>query len=256
MTEGRDPDLMTPVAPVPPTIHEDDALIVVAKPAGVPTANAPRGATSVFSVVQAGRPRGGFLGVVSRLDAPVSGVLVFAKTRPAAAALAAQFREHAVTKEYVAIVEGRFPAPLGQWVEWHDLIERHAEDEAAGATAAPPRTAHVRARVVHRAGEVSLVELVPSTGRRHQLRIQLSRRGCPIAGDRRYGARLPFPEGIALHAARLGFVHPVSGSPCACAAPLPAAWLQRFPSLFPSPGGKLSWTARQGQSGRSGRRTR
>jgi len=238
------------------TIHEDDALIVLAKPAGVPTANAPRGAASMFSLVQQGRPRSAFLGVVSRLDAPVSGVLVFAKTKAAAAALAAQFREHAVTKEYVAIVEGRFPAPLGQWVEWHDLIERHAEDEAAGATDAAPRAAHVRARVVRRAGEVSLVELVPSTGRRHQLRVQLSRRGCPIVGDRRYGARLPFPEGIALHAARLGFVHPGSGEPCVWEATLPAAWSRRFPSLLPAPDGKLSQSAREERGGRSSRRTR
>lgn len=245
---------MTPAAPAPVTILEDDALIVLAKPAGLPTANAPRGTTSMFSLVQAGRPRGAFLGVVSRLDAPVSGVLVFAKTRPAAAALAAQFREHAVTKDYLAVVEGRFPAPLGRWVEWHDLIERHAEDEA-GETAAP-RAAHVRARVVRRAGEVSLVELAPSTGRRHQLRVQLSRRGCPIAGDRRYGARLPFPEGIALHAARLRFEHPASGAACVCEAPLPAAWARRFPSLFPAPEGRLSHAARRGRAGRSGRRTR
>lgn len=238
------------------TLHEDDALIVLAKPAGLPTANAPRGAASMFSLVQQRRPRGAFLGVVSRLDAPVSGVLVFAKTKAAAAALAAQFREHAVTKEYVAIVEGRFPAPLGQWVEWHDLIERHAEDEAAGATAAPPRAAHVRARVVRRAGEVSLVELVPSTGRRHQLRVQLSRRGCPIVGDRRYAARLPFPEGIALHAARLGFVHPVSGEPRVWEAPLPAAWSQRFPSLLPAADGRLVEGLRRKSAGRSGRRTR
>jgi 23S rRNA pseudouridine1911/1915/1917 synthase len=247
---------MTPATPAPPTIHEDDALIVVAKPAGMPTANAPRGATSVFSLVQAARPRGAFLGVVSRLDAPVSGVLVFAKTKAAAAALAEQFREHAVAKEYVTIVAGRFPAPLGEWVEWHDLIERHAEDETTGAADAPPRAAHVRARVVRRAGEVSLVELVPSTGRRHQLRIQLSRRGCPIVGDRRYGARLPFPEGIALHAARLGFVHPATGAPCTWEAPLPEAWSRRFPSLFTKPGGKLAETARGERPRRSGRRTR
>lgn len=247
---------MTPAAPAPVTIHEDDALIVMAKPAGVPTANAPRGTASMFSLVQEGRPRGAFLGVVSRLDAPVSGVLVFAKTRAAAAALAEQFREHSVTKEYVAVVEGRFPAPLGQWVEWHDLIERHKEDEAAAAVDAQPRPAHVRARVVRRAGEVSLVELMPSTGRRHQLRVQLSRRGCPIAGDRRYGARLPFPEGIALHAARLGLVHPVSNAPCVFEAPPPAAWSSRFPSLFPKPGGRLPQTAPQPRVGRSGRRTR
>lgn len=213
-------------------LHEDDALIVLLKPAGVPTANAPRGTLSMYSLVQAGRPPGAFLGVVSRLDAPVSGVLVFAKTRAAAAALAAQFREHAVEKQYVAVVGGRFPAPLGVWVDWHDEVERHVEDESARGAAVGPRHAHVRARVVRRAGEVSLVELEPSTGRRHQLRLQLSGRGCPIIGDRRYGSRLPFPQGIALHARRLVFTHPASTTPCSFTAPPPPVWATRFPSLF------------------------
>lgn len=231
---------MKSAAPNLAIIHEDDALIVLAKPAGVPTANAPRGAASVHAILQAARPPGAFLGVVSRLDAPVSGVLVFAATRRAAAALATQFRERTVTKHYVAVVAGRFPAPLGQWVEWHDALERHAADESPGSPAASaPRAAHVRARVVARAGEVSLVELAPSTGRRHQLREQLARRGCPIVGDRRYGSRLPFPSGIALHARRLTLAHPSSGESCTFEVPLPAAWALRFPSLLPAAGGRL-----------------
>jgi len=211
-------------------LHEDDALIVLSKPAGLPTANAPRGTPSAFTLLQERMPPGAFLGVVSRLDAPVSGVLVFAKTRSSAASLAAQFRDRAVEKEYVAVVEGRFPAPLGAWVDWHDQIERHADDESDRAAAARP--AHVRARVVQRAGEVSLVELAPTTGRRHQLRLQLSRRGCPIVGDRRYGARLPFPDGIALHARSLALAHPESAARCTFTAALPAGWHARFSSLL------------------------
>lgn len=92
----------------------------------------------------------------------------------------------------------------------------------------------MRARVVRRAGEVSLVELSPETGRKHQLRIQLASRGCPIVGDRRYGARLPFPEGIALHARRLAFSHPATGRPVALEVPLPASWRNRFPPLLPA----------------------
>lgn len=213
-------------------LHEDDTLIVLVKPAGVPTAHAPRGTPSMYSLVRASRPTGAFLGVVSRLDAPVSGVLVFAKTRAAAAALAAQFRERAVEKEYVAVVGGRFPAPLGAWVDWHDEVERHVEDESERGAATGLRHAHVRARVVRRAGEVSLVDLEPSTGRRHQLRLQLSGRGCPIVGDRRYGSRLPFPQGIALHARRLAFTHPAKKTPCSFTTPAPRAWAARFPSLF------------------------
>ena len=178
----------------PKIITEDDHLIAVVKPAGLPTANAARGTPSVFTILQQSRPSGAFLGVVSRLDAPVSGVLVMAKTRPAAAELSRQFRERLVEKIYVAVVEGRFPAPLNEWVDWHDRIERRGEERLsrllppAGAVGRDPQDlqpdeasddedvsggeCHVRARVVKRLGEVSLVEPVPSTGRRHQLRAQ------------------------------------------------------------------------------------
>ena len=231
-------------------------MIVLAKPAGVPTANAPQGAASMYAILQAMRPPGAFLGVVSRLDAPVSGVLVFAATKAAAAALSAQFRDRTVMKDYVAVVEGRFPAPLGQWVDWHDVLERHADDESPGSAAASaPRAAHVRARVVRRAGEVSLVELAPSTGRRHQLREQLARRGCPIVGDRRYRARLPFPDGIALHARRLTIAHPRSGEPCTFEVPLPPDWSRRFPSLLPAAGDRLPQPAPGRHSGQAGRPT-
>jgi 23S rRNA pseudouridine1911/1915/1917 synthase len=245
--------------PQPSILLEDDHLIAVVKPAGLPTANAARGASSIFTILQRSQPAGAFLGVVSRLDAPVSGVLVMAKTRAAAAELSRQFRERLVEKTYEAVVDGRFPSPLGEWVDWHDRIERRGEERRsqlrpAGA-AGGRRTAdevdddgdaedgvaggecHVRARVVKRLGEVSLVELDPSTGRRHQLRAQLAGRGCPIVGDRVYGARLPFasPPGygpvIALNARSLSFVHPGTRQPIVLEAPWPAAWAARFPSL-------------------------
>lgn len=232
-------------------IFEDDQVIGLVKPAGLPTANAPKGAASVYEWLRRRLGPAAFVGIVSRLDAPVSGVLVVAKTPSAAADLAGQFRDRAVLKEYVAVVAGRFPAPLGQWVDWHDVIARRANEQRStirlaaagdgGADAADDdesdpagfvaRPAHVRARVVRRAGEVSLIELEPSTGRRHQLRLQLAARGCPIVGDRLYGARLPHPQGIALHARSLRFDHPVSGAPVLLAADWPAIWKTRFPSL-------------------------
>ena len=248
-------------------ITEDDRLIAIVKPAGLATANAARGTPSVFTILQKSRAAGAFLGVVSRLDAPVSGVLVMAKTRAAAAELSRQFRERLVEKTYVAVVEGRFPAALGQWVDWHDRIEREGEERrsrlrpSAAANRAVPGAVpgvvqaeeadhddeddkavaggecHVRARVVKRFGEVSLVELSPSTGRRHQLRAQLAARGCPIVGDKLYGARLPFAAApgcgpaIALHARSLGFVHPGTKQPVVLQAGWPTAWMVRFPSL-------------------------
>jgi 23S rRNA-/tRNA-specific pseudouridylate synthase len=244
------------------TILEDDHLVAVIKPAGLPTANAPRGAPSAFMILRDALPAGGFLGVVSRLDAAVSGVLVMAKTRTAAAELSRQFREREVAKFYGAVVEGRFPAPLGQWVDWHDRIERQgqerrsmlrprsrhgpvppqsggdafADDDPDGAGADLAGACHVRARVVRRCGEVSLVDLEPSTGRRHQLRAQLAGHGCPIVGDRVYGARLPFlaadRSAIALHARSIGFVHPTTGRAIELCADWPVAWRTRFPGLL------------------------
>ena len=247
------------------TITEDDHLIAVVKPAGLATANAARGMPSVFTILQRARPAAAFLGVVSRLDAPVSGVLVMAKTRSAAAELSRQFRERLVEKTYEAVVEGRFPAALGQWVDWHDHIERRGEERRSRLrpTAATNRAvsaeeadhddeevaggeSHVRARVVKRFGEVSLVELAPSTGRRHQLRAQLASRGCPIVGDRLYGARLPFAAtpgcgpAIALHARSLGFVHPGTKKPVVLQAGWPGAWMVRFPSLAQKSSGNPS----------------
>jgi 23S rRNA pseudouridine1911/1915/1917 synthase len=242
------------------SITEDDHLIAVVKPAGLPTANAARGMPSVYTILQESRPAGAFLGVVSRLDAPVSGVLVMAKTSGAAADLSRQFRERVVEKTYAAVVEGRFPAPLGQWVDWHERIERRGEERRSRLRPAggPGRGApaddagndgideddvaggecHVRARVVKRLGEVSLVELVPSTGRRHQLRVQLAGRGCPIVGDRTYGARLPFAASpglgpaIALHARRLAFAHPGTRQAMMLEAGWPQPWQARFPALL------------------------
>lgn len=275
-------------------VHEDDDLVVVVKPAGLPTANAAAGVASVYTILSSRTP-GGFIGIVSRLDAPVSGILLVAKTRGAAAALAEQFRWRTVEKTYRAVVEGRFPAPLGVWVDWHDTLRRRPGERRSellgrpggpgGPGGAPPRPgpvrdphrlqhaagvepdqdddarplpAHVRARVVRRAGEVSLVDLLPSTGRRHQLRLQLSARGCPIVGDWLYGARLPLavretsqpgfrrpsdgrtgPSGpstaaaaIALHAERLRFTHPRTQAVIEVTAPVPTDWRRRFPALF------------------------
>lgn len=210
-------------------LHEDDLIVAVVKPPGIPTAHAPRGETSVYSLLRDSRP---FVGVVSRLDEPVSGVVLFGKTSAAAAALAEQFRERSVSKDYVAVVEGRFPAPLGSWVEWVDHLPPLGGDREPGEADTSGREARLRARVVRRSGEVSLVELEPATGRKHQLRRQLSLRRCPIVGDRRYGARLPFPEGIALHARSVAFSHPGTGSPVRLEAPLPPGWRTRFATLL------------------------
>jgi len=245
-------------------LFEDDHLIAVVKPAGLPTANVPAGRASLFTWLRERAGPAGFVGIVSRLDAAVSGVVVAARTPAAAARLAEQFRDRSVGKEYVAVTGGRFPAPLGEWREWNDRLLRGADRspsrilsetrsspgrpgasgairpmESGSRAAAQPQEARSRARVVRRAGEVSLVELEPLTGRRHQLRAQLAGRGCPIVGDRLYGSRLPFSPagGIALHASRLTVVHPLSGDTLSFEASWSRAWRTAFPGLFPGRSG-------------------
>jgi 23S rRNA pseudouridine1911/1915/1917 synthase len=221
-------------------VFEDDHLIVTVKPAGMPTANAPAGRPSLFTWLKNRLGQEAFVGVVSRLDAAVSGVVVAAKTPRAAARLSEQFRERTVEKFYEAIVTGRFPAAVGTWIEWTDMVERphgHQPSKIVLRGAKDAQEATTSARVLVRAGEVSLVELAPLTGRRHQLRVQLSGRGCPIVGDRLYGSRLPFPipGGIALHATRITFEHPENGGPRTFRAGSPRIWHARFPHLFPEP---------------------
>lgn len=240
-----------PSAPRLDILFEDDALLVAVKPAGLATAHAPRGVPSLFTQVQAHVSRGRFVGVVSRLDAPVSGLVVMAKTRAAAAGLAAQFRDRTVEKAYLAVCGGRFPAAIGTWVEWRDDVAR------PGATEPEIRTqpAHTRARVTKRAGEVSLVELMPSTGRRHQLRVQLGSRGCPIAGDRLYDedACGPATPPLALHAVAIDVPHPTTGGRVTLVAPPPPVppW-HRFAAAVTAASAAWPTPPPSANSGRSG----
>ncbi|MDA0253819.1 MAG: RluA family pseudouridine synthase [Planctomycetota bacterium] len=242
-------------------LFEDDHLIALVKPAGLITANAPAGKPSLFTWLK-DHVGGGFVGIVSRLDAPVSGVVVAAKDPATAAGLAEQFRDRAVGKAYAAVVTGRFPAAVDTWIVWEeDLFWDPSQRKAgvagdgrpevarrgtragqggsgrSGGSRSQPAAAQraiTRACVTRRAGEVSLVALEPLTGRRHQLRVQLASRGCPIVGDRLYGSRLPFgiPGGIALRAVRLMVTHPVSGEQLVWEAACRPVWEAAFPSLF------------------------
>ena len=230
---------------------DDSDIIVLDKPVGLATANSPRGETSLYVELVSRFGAGCFVGVVSRLDKPVSGVVVFGKNKSAAASLAEQFRHRTVQKEYVAIIEKRFPSALGEWVTWRDLI--HWDDASRRAVIEATRgqngtqarsqkagtnsgSAETSARVIKRAGEVSLVELLPKTGRRHQLRAQLAFRGCPIVGDRMYGSRLPLSFGdgmaVALHAQKLTFEHPKTGDETTVEAEIPKLWKSRCAALF------------------------
>jgi 23S rRNA pseudouridine1911/1915/1917 synthase len=173
-----------------------------------------------------------FLGIVHRLDRPVSGVLLFARTSKAAARLAQQFREGTIDKVYWAVVEGRIDQAAGSLEDWlrKDQDAGRVEVVEPGAAGARLSLLHYCRRAAQ--GRLSWLEVRPQTGRTHQLRVQLAHRGRPIYGDARYGAVRTFGKAIALHARSLTFLHPVRYEPVTLVAPLPGPWRRRFASLL------------------------
>ncbi len=213
-------------------LRDDPHLIAVVKPAGVLTQGFAGGEATLEDAVRRHlRPDGPamvYLGTVHRLDRPVTGVIVWARTRKASARLAAQFAGREVRKTYWAVVEGEGEVE-GRWEDWlgpvdADGVARVVAEGTPGARRAITRVRPLRGG--RAAGGLTLLELEPETGRTHQLRAQAMARGRPILGDRRYGAGLPFPEGIALHARALAFVHPASREAVRLMAPLPRAWAE------------------------------
>ncbi len=211
-------------------LFEDNHLLVVNKPAGIATMGVTEEEPSVAKLAKEylkqkySKPGNVYLGVVSRIDALVSGVLVFARTSKAAARLSEQFRERETSKIYWAVVE-RLPRSSSQeLVHWLRKDERLQRMVVTAANAPNSQKAELHYRPLQKlsAGELLEVELL--TGRKHQIRLQLSTVGAPILGDRKYGSEKNFPHGIALHARRLTIAHPVKKGPLELVAPLPAAW--------------------------------
>ena len=221
-----------------PILLEDNHLLALDKPAGLLAQGDATGDRSVVDLARAdlkhrhNKPGNVYVGLVHRLDRPVSGVILLAKTSKAAARLSAQFRDREVEKLYLALVEG---SPEEESGAWSDSLRK---DEGTNRVHVVPDgsgdLATLGYRVVGRSRGLSLVELRPTTGRGHQLRVQLASRGLPIVGDRKYGARssLPAADGgyrIALHAHGLGFNHPTRGEWVELRSPLPSDWPQSSP---------------------------
>lgn len=237
---GAPPGVMPEAIPLD-VLYEDEALVVINKPAGLvvhPAPGHPRG-TLVNALLHHCRNLagiGGVLrpGIVHRLDRGTSGVMVAAKSDAAHLALAAQFKEHSIERVYVAFVRG---APQQEAGRSARPIGRHPRDrKRMSVSSRRARSALTHWRVAERFASVpaARLEVRPETGRTHQIRVHLAAEGLPILGDPVYGlrrrTRLPGAlQGAlqgpaarpALHAARLGFVHPVNGEALAFEAPLP-----------------------------------
>jgi 23S rRNA pseudouridine1911/1915/1917 synthase len=222
----------------PRILHEDEHCLAVVKRAGqfVQGDWAPPGERTLEQEVREhlrpDDPSAAFVGIVHRLDQPVSGVLLWAKTTRAARRLSALFEARRVEKEYWAVVESRgtTPSPEGLWTDWLTRPDRSGvvcAVEPGTAGSRPAATRYRRERAVLLPEACLWLTLFPETGRTHQLRIQAARRGWPILGDASYGARSSFEPGIALHARRLRLPHPTTQRPLELVAPLPDGWAEQ-----------------------------
>jgi 23S rRNA pseudouridine1911/1915/1917 synthase len=210
-------------------LYEDNHLVAMNKPPGLATQGAAAGLPSLVSLAKEyikqkyHKPGNVYLGVVSRLDTVVSGVVVFARTSKAAARLTRQFRQREVTKVYWAIVSGSPPASdtCDDWLTKDEVQHRMQISDKRSPLAAHARLTYRRLKRLTRGW---LLEVTLETGRKHQIRVQLSSRDLPILGDRKYGSREAFSAGIALHSRLLKLVHPTRHETLVFAANPPAAW--------------------------------
>ncbi|MBQ9363369.1 MAG: RNA pseudouridine synthase, partial [Bacteroidaceae bacterium] len=168
------------------------------------------------------KPGNVFLGVVHRLDRPVSGIVLFARTSKALPRLNKMFSSGEVHKTYWAITSEQPPQPKGTLVHWLVRNEKQNKSYAYDREVPNSKRAELDYRLIGRSDRYYLLEINLKTGRHHQIRCQLAKIGCPIKGDLKYGAKRSNPDGsISLHARTIQFVHPVSGKDIHVEAPVP-----------------------------------
>lgn len=211
-------------------LYEDNHCLVLDKPARLLTMGDATGEATLldwgkdYLKRKYNKPGAVFLGVVHRLDRPVSGVVLFARTSKAAARLSEQFRVRRVEKVYRALVTGNVPTRktvLQDWL-WKDPGRNVTQ-------VVPPMTpgaqqAALSVECLSTSRKVSRVEVRPVTGRSHQIRVQLASRGWPILGDGKYGSPIRLGGEITLHAYELTFAHPTTKEEITVTAEEPKAW--------------------------------
>ncbi len=211
-------------------LYEDNHLLAVEKPPGLPTMGTERGTETLLDRAKAyiaakyQKPGNVYLGIVSRLDAPVTGIVLMARTSKAAARLTEAFRTRVVEKTYLAIVEGQPPEEDDTIQHFLRHDERHRKVHVTSAGAEGAQLAVLSYKLQGSSAGLSLLEVKLQTGRKHQIRVQLAKLGCPVLGDQKYGARQKFSAGIALHAWRLALEHPVQHTPLSLECTPPASW--------------------------------
>ncbi|MGE0770936.1 MAG: RluA family pseudouridine synthase [Cyclobacteriaceae bacterium] len=214
-------------------LYEDNHLLAINKPAGAlvqgdVTGDEPLVETCKQYIKEKyHKPGAVFLGVVHRLDRPVSGVVVFARTSKALERMNALFRDKRTQKTYWAITDHKPPQPRGKLTHWLVKDEQKNKTTAYRFDPGNGKKSELDYRVLSASGNYYLLQVNPVTGRPHQIRVQLASIGCPIVGDLKYGSEhLSDGASICLHAHALSFEHPVKKSAMRIEAPVPetALW--------------------------------
>ena len=209
-------------------LYEDNHIIIVSKRSGEIVQGDKTGDEPLSETVKQyikekyHKPGNVFLGVVHRLDRPVWGLVVFAKTSKALTRLNKMFKDGQVHKTYWAITKNAPPAEEGVLTDWLVRNERQNKSYAHPQEVPNAKKAVLKYRVIAHSDHYHLIEVNLLTGRHHQIRCQLANMGCAIKGDLKYGAPRSNPDGsISLLARRITFVHPVSKENIVVEAPLP-----------------------------------
>lgn len=209
-------------------VYEDNHIIVVNKTSSEIVQGDKTGDTPLSEMVQQylkekyNKPGNVFIGVPHRLDRPVSGLVVLAKTSKALSRLNDMFRTGEVQKTYWAIVKERPRELEGELEHWLVRNEKQNKSYAFDKEKPGAKKAILRYKLIGHSQNYHLLEVDLKTGRHHQIRCQLAKMGCPIKGDLKYGSPRSNPDGsICLHARRVKFIHPVSKQEIDLTAPLP-----------------------------------
>lgn len=209
-------------------LYEDNHILVVNKPGGLLVQGDATGDQTLLDIGKAylkekyDKPGNVFLGTVHRIDRPVSGIVVMAKTSKALERLNKQFRERKIYKKYWAVVKRKPPNEKDKLVHW---LVKNQEKNVVTFYKKPvdgALKAELYYKVLGMLNDHYLLEVNPITGRPHQIRVQLAAMGCPIRGDLKYGFHKPNPDAnINLHAREINFEHPVQKDKLTFTAPLP-----------------------------------
>ena len=209
-------------------VYEDNHIIIVSKRSGEIVQGDKTGDEPLSETVKRyikekyQKPGAVFLGVVHRLDRPVSGLVVFARTSKALSRLCNMFRDGDVHKTYWALTKNRPKESEGTITSWIVRNEQQNKSYSYDHEVKNSKKAILKYRVIGQTDNYSLIEVNLLTGRHHQIRCQLASIGCPIKGDLKYGAQRSNPDGsISLLSRRVQFVHPVSKKQIDIVAPIP-----------------------------------